>query len=67
MNQSNVIAAYLFGAFFVFITARGELPKYAGFLLGSGATPTTPTPPVKIGFNMGDAIEVAKTAAMVLG
>jgi hypothetical protein len=43
MPQSNVIFFYLFAAFFVFITMRGELPKYMGFLLaspqaGSGVT-----------------------------
>jgi hypothetical protein len=35
MPQSNVIFFYLFAAFFVFITMRGELPKYMGFLLAS--------------------------------
>jgi hypothetical protein len=30
MQQSNVIFAFLFAAFLVFITSRGELPKYAG-------------------------------------
>ena len=35
MPQSNVIFFYLFAAFFVFITMRGELPKYLGFLLAS--------------------------------
>ncbi len=33
-NQSNVIAAYLFAAFLVFITMRGELRQYMGFILG---------------------------------
>jgi hypothetical protein len=33
--QSNVIFFYLFAAFLVFITMRGELPKYLGFLLAS--------------------------------
>lgn len=35
MPQSNVIFFYLFAAFFVFITMRGELPKYMGFLLAA--------------------------------
>lgn len=35
MPQSNVIFFYIFAAFFVFITLRGELPKYMGFLLAS--------------------------------
>lgn len=33
MQQSNTIFAYLLIAFVVFITMRGELPKYLGFLL----------------------------------
>ncbi|MDE2019999.1 MAG: hypothetical protein KGJ13_06675 [Patescibacteria group bacterium] len=41
--QSNVIFFYLFAAFFVFITMRGELPKYMGFLL------STPTPAPQAG------------------
>lgn len=34
MNQSNVIFAYLFGAFVIYITMRGELRTYMGFLIG---------------------------------
>ena len=41
--QSNVIFFYLFAAFFVFITMRGELPKYMGFLLSSPTKAATPT------------------------
>jgi hypothetical protein len=42
-NQSSVIFGFLFVAFFVYITTKGELPVYAGLLLLSpGATPTTP-------------------------
>ncbi len=48
MNQSTVILGYLAAAFLIFITVRGELPQYLGFLLGSGqgtaapqATPST--------------------------
>jgi hypothetical protein len=37
MSQSNSIFFFLFAAFFVFITVRGELPKYMGFLLLSPA------------------------------
>jgi hypothetical protein len=32
MPQTSVIAAALVIAFFVFITVRGELPKYAGVI-----------------------------------
>lgn len=31
--QSNVIFGYLLGAFLLFVTLRGELPKYTGFIL----------------------------------
>lgn len=41
MNQSNVIFFFVFAAFFVFITLRGELPKYLGFLLASPTKGTT--------------------------
>lgn len=41
MNQSNAIFFFVFAAFFVFITLRGELPKYMGFLLASPAKGTT--------------------------
>jgi hypothetical protein len=34
MNQSNVIFAFLFAAFVIFITVRGNLPVYLGFILG---------------------------------
>lgn len=42
MPQSNVIFFYVFAAFFVFITLRGELPKYMGFLLASPTGGKTP-------------------------
>lgn len=35
MQQSNTIFAFLFFAFLFFITARGELRKYMGFLFAS--------------------------------
>ena len=34
MQQSNVIVGALFIAFIIFITAKGELPTYIGFLRG---------------------------------
>jgi hypothetical protein len=33
MSQSDTIFAFLFLAYAAFITLRGELPTYAGFLL----------------------------------
>lgn len=35
MNQSNVIFGFIFAAFVIFITQRGELPIYLGFLLAT--------------------------------
>lgn len=46
MNQSNAIFAALTIAFLVFITIRGELRTYMGFLLGATAGPAN-TPVVK--------------------
>lgn len=50
MQQSNLIFAYLFGAYLIFVTMRGELPLYMGFLLSSApgtyAPPTASTAPV---------------------
>lgn len=55
MSQSNFIFGALFVAFVVFITAKGELPIYLGFLTskaqsGSGP-PQSPPPPPVIGSN----------------
>jgi len=33
VSQSNFLFGMLFAAFLVFITARGKLPTYLGFLL----------------------------------
>lgn len=40
MNQSTIIFGYLAVAFLIFITQRGELPIYWGFLVSSPATPS---------------------------
>ena len=38
MSQSSVIAFFLMAGFLVFVTMRGELPKYAAVIgLGPGA------------------------------
>lgn len=37
-NQSGVIFGFVFAAFFVYITLKGELPIYAGLLLLSPAS-----------------------------
>lgn len=50
MQQSNVIAGYIFAAFLIYITLKGELPTYMGFLLSSApssyAPPTASVAPV---------------------
>lgn len=61
MNQSSVIFGALFVAFLVFITLRGELPTYAGFLLSTpkgGATP----PVGKQADNSGSGVSVDQVA-----
>ena len=48
MQQSDIIFAYLFGAFLVFITSRGELGTYLGFfgiVNGSGASASSASTP----------------------
>lgn len=39
MRWDNQIALFIFMAFAVFITMRGELPIYMGFILGTSAAP----------------------------
>jgi hypothetical protein len=70
MPQSNVIFFYMFAAFFVFITLRGELPKYMGFLLASPKGPTNTNVNTPGGTDVlgqvtgGNAMTVLQTAAM---
>ena len=72
-NQSNVIVAFLAVAFVIFITMRGEIGVYMGFLLSTpkqSAPATTPVQnnqaqpaPTKTGdtgsFNVADAASLA--------
>ncbi len=62
--QSNVIFFYLFAAFFVFITMRGELPKYMGFLL---STPTPAPQKVSITSSSASTIGAAMGNPAVIG
>jgi hypothetical protein len=39
MRWDNQIALFVFMAFMVFITVRGRLPLYMGFILGTTAPP----------------------------
>ena len=41
MNQSTIIFGYLAVAFLIFITQRGELPAYWGFLVSSPIQPAS--------------------------
>jgi hypothetical protein len=61
MPQSNVIFFYLFAAFFIFITLRGELRKYMGFLL---STPVASGPQVVRGPDLPNISQVAQVAAI---
>lgn len=58
MTQSNVILAFIALAFFIFITMRGELRTYMGFLFGS-----TAAPPQSASNNTDKAASYAATAA----
>lgn len=72
--QGNVIFFFLFAAFVIYITIRGELPKYMGFLLASPVTPTTQVNggqfttdslgQVQGGGNLKAVASIAETAAM---
>jgi len=60
MRQSTVVILALFFAFAVFITMRGELPKYLG-LLGLGSSPANAAP------GAGGSSAAATTAAPTTG
>ena len=71
-NQSAVIFGALFVAYFVFITVRGELPIYAGFLLStpSGGQAGGPAPGVsQVGANSSAASSAAAsvTSGIITG
>jgi hypothetical protein len=34
-DQSNIIAGYLFAAFLVYVTMKGNLPKYLALIVGN--------------------------------
>lgn len=42
LNQTTVIFGTIIIAFFVYITVKGELPTYIGFLKGTTASGSTP-------------------------
>lgn len=43
MSQSNFVALFIFAAFIVFITLRGELRQYMGLLFGTQIASTNTT------------------------
>jgi hypothetical protein len=45
MQQSSVMFFFLIAGFFLFITARGELPTYAAILTGNVSTGSNPASP----------------------
>lgn len=49
MRWDNVIFGYLFVTYLIFITMRGELPVYAGFLLSNVSVPTPQASAAPIG------------------
>lgn len=64
MNQSSAIFAFLAIAFIVFVTQRGELRTYMGFLFGNvAATPSNAKVDTKGEWSVGDVAGVATTLA----
>jgi hypothetical protein len=56
VNQSTIIFGYLAAAFVIFITMRGELPIYMGFLLSTPKQPSAgPTATGSGGISTGQA------------
>ena len=75
MNQSTKILGFIATGFVIFITARGELPTYLGFLFGTGqgasSAPTTaaagPSPASgNTSFSAGDALRIGAEVAAFL-
>lgn len=42
MDQTNITVGVVIVAFIIFITVKGELPTYLGFLLGTGTGAVAP-------------------------
>lgn len=59
MNQSTVIFGFLFAAFLVFITQRGELPIYLGFILATPKQPVAPAPNTSASIDATTALKFA--------
>lgn len=71
ISQSGYIAAFIFLAFFVFITIKGELPQYAGLLLYSAPSQGGLSGNTKVSSNdtqnqiVSGAITALQTAALL--
>lgn len=66
MNQSTIIFGYLAAAFFIFITQRGELPTYWGFIVSTPNTPSSgPTATGSGAITTGQAATALSTLAPV--
>jgi hypothetical protein len=64
-QQSNAIFFFLIAAFIIFITMRGELPTYLGFLVGGSSS--APAATSDAGSDAANtALAVGKTALQVL-
>lgn len=66
MSQSASIFAFLAVAFIVFITQRGELPVYMGFLLGNVSTTPSNSTVQTNNFNAGNIATAADVASTLL-
>jgi hypothetical protein len=68
MNQSNVIFGFIAVAFLLFITQRGELPIYWGFLVASPKAPAAgPTATASGKLSDSEAVANLATVAQELG
>lgn len=66
MNQSTIIFGYLFVAFLIFITQRGELSTYWGFLVSSPVNPNSSGPQATgSGSLASSSANLAKTASTI--
>lgn len=62
MRWDNTVALYLMLAFGVFITLRGELPLYMGFILAKGAQPVPTASVAPVGTQTSQQSSAASTA-----
>lgn len=51
MDQSTYIAGTIIAGFVIFVTVRGELPRYMGFLFGSPNQAAPTITPQQFGFS----------------